>query len=124
MIATKQCTPKNSLVLISGSSAGEIPASMSGKLVVATPSCIAVGTLSEFDGETSITLTDEQQPMCIDNELHVVFTGHLETQNLEVSVRNVLDESILTMSTKSKLSEVQICANDNSEPNKLIIIVK
>ena len=62
--------------------------------------------------------------MCIDNELHVVFTGHLETQNQEVSVRNVLDESILTMSTKSKLSEVQICANDNSEPNKLIIIVK
>lgn len=38
---------------------GEIPESMDA-LVAATPSCIVVGTHSGADGETSVTLFDDE----------------------------------------------------------------
>ena len=51
--------PKNSLILVMDRAVGVIPEAMTGRLIVATPTCIAVGTKSEHDGETSISLSDE-----------------------------------------------------------------
>ncbi len=53
--------PINALVLVMDRTKGVIPDSMSQRLVAATSSCIAVGTLSEHDGETTM-LRPQQNP--------------------------------------------------------------
>jgi hypothetical protein len=49
----------NALLLIRDESTGEIPVSMDGATIAATPTCLAVGTLHGADGPVRITLTDE-----------------------------------------------------------------
>lgn len=50
---------QNSLLFVMDKDNGEIPESMDA-LVAATPSCIVVGTHSGADGETSVTLFDDE----------------------------------------------------------------
>jgi hypothetical protein len=50
------------VIFIMDQSVGEVPKAMNKALVAATPSCIAVGTLSEHDGETLISLSDGAPP--------------------------------------------------------------
>jgi len=47
----------NSLLLV-GDPTGEVPQHMSGKLVASTPGRVAVGTLSDVDGETDVRVLD------------------------------------------------------------------
>ena len=116
--------PPNSLILIHGSSNADIPNSMDGKGISATPSCIAVGTLSQQDGETSIVLTDEISALTADEALHIVYTGQLETPNREILVENVLGDLILKMPTKEKHTKISVFSNHDSEPDKLVIIIQ
>ena len=48
--------PPNSIILVVGSASAEPPESMTGGLTSATSTCVAIGTLNEFDGETSVKI--------------------------------------------------------------------
>jgi hypothetical protein len=123
MIKETKIAPQNSLLLIMSNGGGEIPLSMANKLVVATPSCIAVGTLSQIDGETSVTLTDEPfQPEMVSG-LQKVFSGILETPSKSVSVCTVVLDPILTLPLQKTKSTVEIWADSDAEPDELYIIV-
>lgn len=113
--------PKNSLILVMDQSVGEVPESMSNALVAATPSCIAVGTLSEYDGETQVSLSDESSPDKLG--LSLVFDGVLETPTRKLSVCSVLDETLVTLDVPTEASRVQIWANDDKEPNEIDVVV-
>ena len=123
MITETQIAPKNSLLLVMDRDSGEIPESMDGKLIVSTPSCIAVGTLSEADGETSVMLTNEKAVAHPGSGLHKVFGGVLKTPKKEVHVCTVLLQTIVKLPVSSTQSNIEIWADNEMEPSRLCILV-
>lgn len=124
MIKEIRLAPPNSLVLITSTFQGEIPASLDGKLVAATSSCIAVGTLSAVDGDTLIILTNEDLSKKCDQNLNLVYNDCLNTPDRQISVFSVLGKALLTMRTKTESSRVQVWTNDKIEPTLLKLIVQ
>jgi hypothetical protein len=122
MTTQLRIAPPNSLLLIMDRDSGEIPESMQGRLVVSTPSCIAVGTRSAADGETSIVLTDEQNNSCVEQGLRRVFGGTLETPKREVHICSVLLECLATLSVSSTRSAVEVWTDHDSEPGRICVI--
>lgn len=120
MRAIAEIAPPNSVVLLMDRSVGEIPDAMSGRLVAATSTCVAVGTLSEHDGLTRITLADESAEGATDR---LVFDGMLETPSGTLSVCSVLDEVVLQIAVQSARTRVHIWADDDTEPANLRIVV-
>ena len=123
MIAQTQIAPKNSLLLVMDRDSGEIPESMDGKLVASTPSCIAVGTLSEADGETSVVLANEKTLAHPDPGLRKVFSGILETPKKEVHVCTLLLQTVVKLPVSSTQSNIEIWTDDAMEPSRLCILV-
>ncbi len=100
---------------------GKTPDSFDGKLVAATASCIAIGTLSEVDGETLIILTDENTNGCSDKDF--IFDNSIETPNHEVSVCTAMNKCLMTIQSRSNHTRVRICVNDEKEPDRIEIVV-
>jgi len=123
MIAEIKIAAPNSLLLVMNGGTVEIPESIDGRLVASTPSCIAVGTLSAADGETSVTLTDENAHVLLDPALREVFRGNLAMPERRVEVCTVLLEPILSIAVPSTQGNVQIWANHETEPDKLVVLV-
>jgi hypothetical protein len=113
--------PKNSVILIMDQSIGEIPKAMNKALVAATPSCIAVGTLCEYDGETLISLSDGVLPPGAN--MFLVFDGVLRTPTRKLSLCSVLDEALIALDVPTERTRVQIWANDNTEPDQIHVVV-
>jgi hypothetical protein len=114
-------TPKHSLILIMDQSAGKIPESMNRALVPATSSCVAVGTLSEYDGDTLVILSDKT-PL-VSSGLSLVFDGVLHTPTKKLSLCSVLDEAFITLDVQAEKTHIQVWANDDSEPNEIYLAV-
>ena len=113
--------PPNSLLLIMDQSVGEVPESMNGAPVAATPSCVAVGTLSEHDGETSITISDEKPEPGLG--LSIVFEGDLSTPARNLAVCSVDDLAVINTALSSSSARVQVWANDSLEPDRIYVFV-
>ena len=111
--------PPNSLILIMDRSVGEVPETMSGAAVASTTSCVAVGTLSEHDGETSITISDERPEAVL--SLSIIFDGDLSTPDRNLAVCTVGDVAVISTAVPSPSTRVQIWANDRSEPDHIYI---
>ena len=113
--------PQNSLILIMDHSYGEVPASMNGQLVSATASCVAMGTLSEVDGATKITLADSL--LGIDVLGEIVFDGTIKAPQHEISVCSVANEKLLSIGVSSSTPRIKIFANHPVEPDQVVILV-
>jgi hypothetical protein len=124
MIVEAKIAPKNSLLLVMDKDSGEIPESMGGKLVVSTHSCVAIGTRSETDGQTLVTLTDENIRAWEDPNLELVFSGTLATPNKEVYICTVLLETILRLSVPNTETGLEVWANHEIEPTRLCVSVR
>lgn len=118
MMKSIKVSPPNSLIFVMDHSFGELPEDIVGRLVSSTSTCVAVGTLSEVDGETTITLTDAIES--VDTSLKLAFDGVLATPKGEVSVCNVRNEQLLTM-TSSPKTYVRIYVNDDREPDQIVV---
>jgi hypothetical protein len=116
--------PRNSVLLIMVKGTNDIPESMGGKLVVATGSCVAVGTLSEADGETFIILTNEEPPAREISGLARVFKDVLATPTKVVEVRTILLKAVLALPVPNSQTSVEIWTNSNTEPDKILISLK
>jgi hypothetical protein len=121
MRLTVTLAPRNSLILVMDRTVGVVPETMAGGLVAATPTCIAVGTKSEHDGETSISLSDEATSS--GSGFNPRFDGVLKTPSRHLSVCSVLEEVLLEMSVPSDETRVQVLANDAAEPDNIAIVV-
>jgi len=113
--------PPNSLILVMNHSFGELPEAMNGQLVAFTDSCIAVGTLSEVDGQAVITMTDSLEGI---ERGEIVFDGFLKVPQCEVSVCSAANEKLLTIKLSASEAHVQIFANDASEPDEIVVFVR
>jgi hypothetical protein len=120
MLQTVAAAPRNSLILVMDRSVGVIPETLAGGLVSATPTCVAVGTLSEHDGETTISLSDEGPQSGFG--ANPKFDGVMKTPSKTLSVCSVPDEVLLEMPVSSDETRVQIWANDPLEPDAIAIV--
>lgn len=121
MRQTVSVVPSNSLILVMDRTVGVIPETMAKGLVAATPTCIAIGTRSEHDGQTSLSLSDEGAPSGFG--VNATFDGVLKTPSKTLSVCSVLDEVLLETSVPSDQTRVQVWANDTAEPDRIAIVV-
>lgn len=110
----------NSVVLV-GDPAGEPPESMDGSLVSATSSCVAIGTLSDADGETTIRLVDAADIARLPARL--AFDGKLETPSNHLTVASVLDHTYLGRPVESNSVPLQIWVNDAEEPDEICVVI-
>jgi hypothetical protein len=111
-----------SVILVMDQTIGVIPEAMNGGVIAATPSCIAVGTASEIDGQVEIELMDE--PLEFDVELRCVSETTLRTPNREVAVCSVHHETLLAISVERDISRIQVWVNHPSEPDRIVVAVR
>lgn len=109
----------NSLILISGGN-GSVPDRFEeGKAVTATPAMIAVGTLSELDGPTRITLV---QGRAATGNLREMFDGNLQGLTGKLVVQTCEGAMILSGEVDCPQARIQVFANDQSEPDDIVIV--
>jgi hypothetical protein len=108
------------MVLISGGD-GEVPAQFDGKVVAATSTMIAVGTLSDADGPTHITLGEWHDGV---EGLEQIYSGILTGLRGQIFVQTCNEDLLLLDEVTQSTAHVQIFANDRSEPDRLIILYK
>jgi hypothetical protein len=120
VIITKKLAPPNSILLVMDSRIGEPPMGMGGDLVAATASCVAIGTLSDVDGETTVEFADEPSSPA---GLVQVFDGRISTPSRAVDLCTALLEPVVHLSVPSVTSRVRVWANHGSEPDRLLIVV-
>jgi hypothetical protein len=123
MIIEARAAIKNSVVLVLDPQSDDIPASMEGRLIAASSSCIAIGTLCEVDGETHVILTDEKEDQRVNSKLHSVFNGVIATPGERVVVCLVSLEPLAALPVSGKRSGVEVWVNDDSEPSEIRIVV-
>jgi hypothetical protein len=118
MALTKRMAPPNSVVLVSDVDGGEIPKTMGGSLISATSTCVAVGCLSEDDGETEFMLAPLSE---VDRSDKPVYEGMLQTPKRQVVIRTVLGEHLLELHVLQELTKIIVWVNDTSEPDNVLV---
>jgi hypothetical protein len=124
MTITESLAPRNSLLLIMDRDAAGIPESMAGKSVVATASCVAVGTRHEADGKTSVTLTDETEvgSDCQQKRLRRIFSIVLDTPKREVMVCTALLQTVAKLPVAGVRTRIEVFTNHESEPDHIRVV--
>jgi hypothetical protein len=120
MKRTAEIAPPNSLLLLMDPASGEIPELIGERLVAATASCVAVGTLSAQDGTTRIILTDELAPQ--DNAAPV-YDGVIATPNRTLAVCTVLLDVLVEIDVPSTRARLRVWANHPTEPDEILALV-
>lgn len=115
---TVRLAPPNSLILILDPQGAEIPATMSGGLISSTDTCIAVGCMSEDDGETELTLGEAK---AVDPGYASALEKRISTPSRKLSVKSVLGVTLLETQVSSPSVMVQVWVNDAREPDKVMI---
>jgi hypothetical protein len=112
--------PPNSSILVMDRTGGEIPRWMNGAIVSSTSSCVAVGTLSQSDGGTTLTLTNERP--AIATGLFPVLDGDMDTPSRILSVVTCNNVELLSLDVNSQSTRVEVWVNDDKEPDQIYII--
>jgi hypothetical protein len=116
-----QIAPPNSFIVVIDRATRDldVPRVIPGrKNVAGTPSCIAMGTLCNLDGETSLSLTD-QAPAG-----EPAYDGILETPTRRVSVCSMLLEPFIECDVPGETTRVRVWTNRPSEPDNIQIVVQ
>ena len=110
--------PPHSLILIADPTEGAIPATMSGSLIAATDTCIAVGCRSDADGDTEFTLGETAD---VDPGGQPAFLGKLKTPSRKLMLRTVIGQTILETPVPQQETTVRVWTNDPSEPDQVVV---
>jgi hypothetical protein len=122
MVFNIRIAPPYSVLLLISADDAEIPQSLGGATLAATSSCLVVGTLSEQDGETLVTVTDEatDRPALCDL---LLFDGLLNLRANQLSVINALNEPICVVPHPNGNVRVQVWVNHQSEPDEVTFVI-
>jgi hypothetical protein len=110
--------PQNSLVFVEDSRGGEVPLSINNSLVSYTSTCLAIGCLCETDGETTIGIGYFEN---MDTGLTLEFTGFIETPSLIIAINDINRTRLLEISVKSSKTNLEVWANHDVEPDKIVV---
>jgi hypothetical protein len=121
MSTSRKIYVPNALLLISDIGGGTLPDTMLGELIASTPSCIAVGCMSDSNGKTEVTLGTGR-------EFHPrgapAFDGELETASRVVGICTVFHEPVLQTAVSNPTTRVRVWVNHPSEPDEVIVAVE
>jgi hypothetical protein len=120
---TKKLSPPNSIILIMNVDTGVPPRSFFGRRIATTNSCVAVTTLNEFDGETTISFTDEAT-IGSHSTRNLIFDGSIDVQGRELSVVSAHNEVLMTLPLGRNFAHVSIESNELDEPSEIFIFVE
>lgn len=114
--------PPNSLVFVMDDRVGEIPEDTGAAPIVATPSCVVVGTLMELDGETEVRMSGPEH-FTRSADLNLGWSGSIASAGvLEVSTADA--QCLLSMQLQEVRSPtVDIWTNDENEPDLIWVVV-
>jgi hypothetical protein len=112
--------PPNSLLLIMDRSIGRPPESMAGEIVASTSTCVAIGTRSEPDGTTHVTLDDGHGTFAVGIPC---FDGVLETPSRRLAVCSVIDDVVLEANVMTERTWIRVRVDDLTEPSEIYIFV-
>ncbi len=110
------------VLLIMDPDCGEVPETMVGCLVSVTASCIAIGTISQPDEFVLVEILDEAQTCHA--QLQRVGSWQVNIENKRLAVCSVLMEQLLVVDINSNCPEVELWANDASDPDHIAIVLK
>ena len=105
--------PKNSILFLGDRDEPLDVPEITDRLVASTSTCIAIGTLAEVDGETTVQLMPKISTPVGD----MVFQGTLETPSRALSVSDSEGLSVLSLDVPTTRTWITIWANDWSEPD-------
>ena len=111
----------NSVILV-GNPQGELPASMHGALVAASPSVVAIGTLAEGEGSVRVRLAESPDDPAQRPQL-AGFDGNVDLADKKFVVRSVLGDAYIERTVGSAKQRVRIWVDDPSEPRDIYILV-
>jgi hypothetical protein len=120
---TLKLAPPNSVLLIMDLRTGEPPTTMGKELVAATNSCVAVGTLCEVDGKTSVVFSAALESSDPVGDMKQVFDGVIATPSREVHLCTTALESVAKLPVSATTAKVRVWANHRTEPDCLLIVV-
>jgi hypothetical protein len=119
LVVTRVAAPK-ALVLIEDSDGGEMPLLVAGRLVAASPTCIAIGCASAERIEVTVgglglTRASAAEP---------AYDGRLATPSRKVAVRTVAGATLMEVTVPTTETRVLVSANASTEPTALTIAVE
>jgi hypothetical protein len=114
--------PPNSLIFVMDDRVGVIPEDTGDAPIVATASCVVVGTLMELDGETEVRMSGPED-FTQQAELKLRWSGLIATAGvLEVSTAHA--QILLSTPVHEPQSlTVDVWTNDDNEPDLVWIVV-
>jgi hypothetical protein len=112
--------PSNSLILVLDPETGALPDSLEGNSIAACPWGLAIGTLNEFDGETTVSLASAAE-LPDDQGLLRRWRGVVFTSG-RIGVLNVHNE-VLLETVSGEAQTVEVWTNDLNEPDIIWVIV-
>jgi hypothetical protein len=116
LVVTRVSAP-SALVLVEDSAGGELPLTIPGQLVAATPSSIAIGCAATVATELTVgDLGDAEAQASAP-----VFDGKLATPSRRLAVRTILGATLLEVVVPTTDTRVRIWANTPAEPTALRI---
>jgi hypothetical protein len=106
-----------SVILLADANSNDMPEAMNGELVAHTDTCIAVGTLQEDAGSTSLTMSDElSEP----THTHVLVAEiKLSLPSGAAALVTADNEELGRLICASKAALVRVWVNDAKEPSSI-----
>lgn len=114
--------PPNSIILVVGSASAEPPESMTGGLTSATSTCVAIGTLNEFDGETSVKI--DGGPLGEVPDGWTRRTHRLEGVDGAVKVVDVGWHELLALPWALDACNIVVDTDDDVEPSRIRLTIR
>ena|SRR5436309_263039 len=118
MPISKKVAAPNALLLLSDINGGMAPNEMQGSLIASTPACIAIGCMSDCNGETEVSVGLGRD---VGTSEAPTFEGELDSPSRTVALRTVLRSRVLEASVRNARTRVRIWVNHPSEPDKIVI---
>jgi hypothetical protein len=120
MSITKKVAAPNALLLLNDIKGGVPPApgSLREAAVASTPSCIAIGCMSDCDGETEVRVGPAREVGTSDV---LVFEGELECPSRKVVITTTFESTVLEMQVRHPRTRVRIWTNRPNNPDKIAI---
>ncbi|KQX74256.1 hypothetical protein [Aeromicrobium sp. Root472D3] len=121
-VQTVRVAPPNSLVFVMDDRVGEIPDDCGAAPVVATSSCVVVGTLAEIDGETEVRLSGPDDFAGAEG-LTMAWSGTIDTAGaLEVTTSHADVLASMQLQRAGRV-RVAVWTNDRHQPDVVWIVV-
>ena len=109
--------PPHSIIFINDPTIDfDVPENIGPGLVWATENCVAVGTLAEDDGATTIQLVSD----VVSPQGDVAFDGTIKTPGRVVAITTSDSEQLMSISSGEE-TRITVWVNDSREPDIILI---